>query len=576
MKNLAFTTDVHLSESTASDPFRFRSWLGALRQAGWTPLTIAQALPEQLGPAGQVRRAALYEQGGEATLALQLAGSAVMDNNVVIRALGFALLSRNDTAAVLQECARGARSDARSAAAPALASVLRDLRTSPSNGGLALEATVSILIALAEQHIEAGDIQHALERASEAVLSAQALGVDSLLRAARLAYATCAFRADRFADALLQYSLVSEDPQVGARQALHARTNMALILNRFGNDEGAIALLDMVRRDHPDDPAVRVTHQFILAWLGILPEGAPIQECPSNSYDRVTLALRLLEPQQDRSAQDALDVLAILREWRPQSASLRGLLPWLQGVAHLRLNEPLLAARRIQGAPAGVPDQQALLLALQLDIAFHPGGHGTFCPATVCRHMRQLFERLPDQAARLGLARRLARWHPTAAAFLACAPEPVLECVDVAIGSVFRDGRPILVQGTRVSTRLVFVQRTLEAFGIDANVPRDQSEEYRRLHLALREDVQGVTRRRHVVPPAVLAYHLKRMDGTGQGAWTRCAQEVAAAYGLVPRTEGAYLREQRGALQDLLSRFLEGNLPPDDAHDELQRLRSLK
>lgn len=225
----------------------------------------------------------------------------------------------------------------------------------------------------------------------------------------------------------------------------------------------------------------------------------------------------------------------------------------------LRLDRPYLAAQRIHGVTPLYPLAELLVLGVKIEICLHHDGVETEPLGELCGQVHLLFRRLPSQEARDGLAATLALWHPQTAAFVAMSPYSVCELVDAAMPAIFMDGRPIQVHGKAVPSRLPFLQLSLEAFGVDAMVARDQSVERERMARALNIPWGTTHRMLPVVPPALLIFHYLRLaerDPREAPLWRRAAHELSNSHGTLPATTGGNLRAQRTALENALQCLL--------------------
>ncbi|MFC4455148.1 hypothetical protein [Deinococcus sonorensis] len=544
-----------ITASEVENPAAYYRWR-VQQRTSVQPNELAQAL-ELLGTvAALIRAADLYAVAGREQDSLRCVQQGAASQDPVIRAHALALLARHEAALEFANSAAPVNS---AASLPSLQQALLEVRSQGRADPFALEAVVEVLITQAELHTEHRQYQEAMQCASEALLLSKVLDAAPLTLVARLGYATAAHRALHLQEASTHYRLIRESPDVGPRQKQYAALNAAAIQLLYGEDRQALNLLESLHTADPTSPAVQTTWQYARGLCGLLDEEEPICPCPSNNYDQVNQALQLLNRHAGQPDEPALRaVIEALRQWQPNSATLGPVVRWLQGLALLKLGQPLLSAQRIAGQMSEAPAADALLLALQLDISLHPQGADLQPPAALCQAVQGVFDQLSSVDARNGLAARLALWHPVAAAFVAVSPHSVPELADAALPAVFRDGRPIHVYGQGVPARLPFVQLTLSAFGVDASLPRDQHAERDRMREVLCVVPPGGRhpRWRPVVPPAQLVFHLLRVAETEGALWRRTAEELATSHGLVPTTHGASLREERALLHHHLLQLL--------------------
>jgi tetratricopeptide (TPR) repeat protein len=539
-------------------PGEFSLWIQQQRQSGLTYEELAVFVASIDDPAAVIRAAQLYASAGLYDQWLRCAGTALLSDDFVVRAHAMSHLAQHET--VIKGGGQDLRIPRTSAAAPALERALETLRQLSIKTPFSVEAEVSLLTTLADIYVEHRSYQQSSELASEAVLLSKWLQVSALTRNARLIYALSSLRLENLDAALTQYEIIVQADDASPMHKMIAQVNRALIWLRNGDDELACNLLEELLIENPNRLVVTSTLQYARAVGGFV-INEEVLPCPSGNYDVQVQAFKLLCANEYRPTESELrKILDLFREWRPNSTTLTPAIEWFQSIALLRLGQPLLAAQRVRFSTSKMPDLAVLLLGLKLEIALHIDGEDIEPIPRLCEEIKNIFDNTHTLRQRTGLARRLALWHPTAAAFLAFSPYSIAELVDVSSQSVLKDARPISVYGQGIPSRIPFVQMSLEAFGINSKVQRDQHVEKDRLSSVLLIKHGTQLRWLPVVSPALLVYNLIRVSENSGHAWYRAALELSRTNGLVPRTHGGYLRPEREFLQKLLEQLCAGHI----------------
>ncbi len=541
------------------DPEAFYRWVASERSSGYQNHELATRVAKVGGFIAAIRAAHLYCLAGDNERWLEFAGMGLLSDDPAIRGHALAQLARHEAA--LEGSKPTANAPRSTASLRALERALDEIRQSPLKTPFSVEAEVQLLLTQAEIHVEHQSYNRALDLASEAVLPSKWLKAPVLHLAVRLLFGLASLRSENLLDALEQYDFVAINAKPKSIQQRCATINSALIWLRLGDDELASELINAAVTEKPEDPIAASSLQYIRATTGVLSATEAVKVCPSGNYDVQVRAYQLLATNAGHPDADALRaILEMFRHWRPTSATVLPKIEWFQGLALLRLGQPLLAAQRVRHSSSRMPDVAMLLAGLKLEIALHFAGEDIAPVSQLCAEIRELFTKAPNSKTREGLARRLTLRHPIAAAFLALSPFSISEVADAAIPSVFKDGRSICVHGRGIPSRLPFVQTTLEAFGLNAQLSRDQHVERKRMRDALLVQRGDQWHLQPVVPPALIAYHLVRVAEMNGPTWHRLALEVARTHGLVPRTLGGHLRVEREHLQKNLEALLAGEI----------------
>lgn len=446
-------------------------------------------------------------------------------------------------------------------AGPSLVDALRQLNQLAQRDAFTLEATCQVLNVLSLLSLETRAYQDGQAFASEGLVLAVPLEVHTLSINLRLNHGLACLRLGQFDQAQADYRAVLSDPHAGPTARIFAMLNSSALHAMHGEIKVALTQFAKVEDHRPGHAVAQVGTQYILALRGELSSDEEIIPCPDHNYDRITLALSLLQSAERMGRRTLIvDALDVLKAWRPRAESLVPVVTWVQTVALLRQGKPFLAAQRIASARPVQPLFQVLVQAAKLDIALHFDGVDLEAPEFLSQELSEQLSRLATRDAREGVAELLMLWHPLASAFLAVSPYSTPEIMDAALPAIFVDGRPIQIYGRAVPSRLPFVQVTLHAFGLPSEIGRDQSAELTRLDAVTVISWGRLTRRLPILPPALLIYHLMRTGENAGSFWTAAARELARTNGTIPTTLGSHLRSQRSKLHKLLDQLLQGEL----------------
>lgn len=539
---------------TLSTPHAFEQWVTEQRRLGLTFQALGQALMQERSTLAWLRAARL------------LSYAPTEDPGLLSEALSLCLRSPDATLAqyaksIVVELELRSQPAAAGFALPVLEDGLVALRALPNRTALVTETECQLLNVVSLLYLETGGLREAQRAASEGLLLCLPLGLKALSINLRLNHALASFRLGAFDQAQADYQAVIQDQQAGPMARMLAQLNSSALHVIHGELQRALSQFTGIQEAHPNHPVAQIGVQYVKALRGMLNGEEKVVPCPDHNYDRLTGALQVLnEAQRTGKRALLLETSELLKHWRPASASLVPVMTWVQTVALLRQDKPFLAAQRVAAAQAVQPLFQILVQAAKLEIALHVHGVELEPTEVLTARLAQLLEALTTREAREGAAELLMLWHPLATSFLAMSPHSSPETMDLALPAVFMDGRPIQVYGQAVRSRLPFVQLTLQAFGISAEVGRDQSAEWTRMEAVTLGPWGDTVRRFPVVPPALLIYNLMRVAERAGPAWLAAAHELTRVHGMVPTTSGNHLRTQRAALHQWLDALVHRKL----------------
>jgi hypothetical protein len=244
---------------------------------------------------------------------------------------------------------------------------------------------------------------------------------------------------------------------------------------------------------------------------------------------------------------------------------------WLRGLAHLWLGETGLAGMTIADARVEARewlDIRLLLAGLRLELALHIADPGVVTVRQAEEELREVFADAASLplASRSGLAKRLMRWHPLAAAYSAVMPNPLRELIE-ARDSILRQGRNIVAYGV-VLPHAYAAECILRAFGFDSwrrsfTMPRLNTAMLRQRD-ALKIYYGKVPYVRPVVCGAQLCLGLLKAS-EGRAAYMEAASNVEREFGLVSVPRSGYGKFPLERIQYALHGLFRGMTSPAEA-----------
>jgi tetratricopeptide (TPR) repeat protein len=434
------------------------------------------------------------------------------------------------------------------------------------------EIELHTLLFLADCWVQTKNYEYTRKYAGQAVILAKEIQLHKLRFAAYSTIALAELRSGDLSEAFTNYTTVASSDLASSSLRQFAHINKAVISNLLGDRQKALQDLQVLQNSNPENRSIDTVQKYIWAMLGDVPEKAVFEDDPSDSYLTQLRCLQLILSNAGASCQNDLNlIISVTRSWKPNSPLAEPLILWLQAMAFHKLNRPLVAARIIATVRTNIPMTQILIDGMRLELGIDFNGLEIENLDMIVGRIEKIFATCPNTQAREGLAAYLAFWHPKAAAFLAFSPIGISELYEFGSAAVFKDGRPITIYGQGVSSRLPFVQKTLEEFGFDVRIARDQSVELERLNKVLLQQLGERQHRLPVVPPALIAFQFFRLSETCGVFWKRAALDLVRSHGLVPTTMGNYLREERFGLQKLLEALFEEQFDTAEFRKQLKQ-----
>lgn len=433
---------------------------------------------------------------------------------------------------------------------------------------LVIEGQIGIIIPLCNLLLEEQQYEEAIEMASQALFLAEQLQAPITIARARTMVIGCRANAGHTVSTI---QMVEDDRRQPFRYNWeYTDLEMAAALFRLGNYEEAASVMDaLVARSEGGrrERALEFMQRAKAVW-GIGGLEGPIYPTPDGSTPSqwITEVARSLMraygvPREGKEADErAYHFLQVIEECRkaeenghPWHAWKHLFAQWAVATAHLGRGEFADAAGVLEHAEQPNPealDVRVLILGAALELSLSWQAPEGFSVARYEHLLRKVFTDASRirYASQAGLARLLHRWHPTAAAFLALAPNPVLACAS-ATRSVMKVGQHNFVDDLSLPP-VYACDLTLRALDFDlrrdfAFVQGDPG--------ASRKKKKGLSQTCGIVPvwrlpvsAVKLAYGMMRHQNP---EYRGRAESVIQTYGIRPMTNALY--PMIGALDDI-------------------------
>jgi tetratricopeptide (TPR) repeat protein len=423
-----------------------------------------------------------------------------------------------------------------------------------------IEVELRILIAISSICVEAFRFDEAYMYSSRAILIAKEIGVTRYRNIAYLNFSLASLRLGKLDEAYDGYGVVINNTEELKFQKKNSIINQAMILGFWGDTDIALEYLKKITLSSENGTSSLIFTQYWKAMKGEIGQNEEIRYENLDNYYTQTKCIKIIL-NQDKICRDALEnILIELKQWNPSSNLVLPMKKWLQGYIYCNLQLYNHCIKSIDSTKSPLPSVQILLLALRLEVALNFQNTYPESIEDLCVQISLIFQNTRNQTAKEGLAKLISFWHPLASGFLAFSPLCGLEMFEFGSKAIFRDGRPITVYGKKVSTRLPFVQKSLENFGFRTSIERDQSVERERLAKALMVQMGDRQHLLQFFSPGLIIYNLIRVSEIAGQQWRFSALGLARSHGLIPTTLGGYLRNERRQLQSLLERLIKNEV----------------
>ncbi|MBB5234176.1 hypothetical protein [Deinococcus budaensis] len=431
-----------------------------------------------------------------------------------------------------------------------------------------IEGQVGIIIPLCVLLLEERQYEDAIELASQGLFLAEQLQAPITIARARTMVICCKANAGH---TVATIQMVEDDRRQSLRYDAHyADLELAAALFRLGNYEeassimsGLVARSEGERRERALEYRQRVEAIWGVGGLEGPTYAVATGSAPSQWLTEVTRSLMRAYgvPREGKDAEErAQHFSQVLEQCRraeenghPWHDWKHLFAQWAIATAHLGRGEFVDAAGVLEHAEQPNPealDIRVLVLGSALELSLSWQAPEGFSVARYEHLLRQAFADATRirYASPAGLARLLQRWHPTAAAYLALAPNPVLACAS-ATRSVMKVGQHNFVDDLGIPP-VYACDLTLRALDFDlrrdfAFVQGDPGAS-RKKKKDLLQTCGTVPVWRLPVSAVKLAYGMMRHQNPEyQGR----AESVIQTYGIRPMTNALY--PMIGALDDV-------------------------
>ncbi|MBZ9752174.1 hypothetical protein GO986_11915 [Deinococcus sp. HMF7620] len=565
------TSRTTITEEQLYSPEAWNAWRRQEALDGFTHLQSAEYVLAYDSDIAHLRASLVLYYAEQLPDGLPSLRRCLKSKDVSIRACAMAILVHNEWGA--RSHVVDVKVDRFHPAIDSLNEQLKLVRESDNRSDFSLEVEVWILYGLANLFYGLKVYHNAVKYAAEAIYLSIPLSIPALTLSARMLYGLASTMMGNIKQALNEYQSVLDEPTRNNRQALLSSLNMCTIYFMQGNFKKALAMGESVCEEYPTSIQATLTLQNIRAMCGMLVE----DDFVKGPYPELEIThgalLRLSECVRNNKTEEIGDILSSLSGVVTTDEHNEATVSWIRAYILLKTGKSYLAAQRLYKDPA-FPLLSILTSCLKLEICLDGNGFEIESTAQLCSEIRSAFEKLPTRDDRMGMAELISFWHPLAAAFIAVCPQTISELMDVALPAIFTDDKPITVHGRGVSTRVPFVQITLESFGIDATVSRNQHTEQMRLRSALLSDWGKTQRILPVIAPAVIIFHLLRVSEEQGAMWRMAALNLAKSNGVIPRTTtGENLRAERLVLAKMLDDYLARRLTSQGFKDQLEDVK---
>lgn len=405
-----------------------------------------------------------------------------------------------------------------------------------------LETEALASYAISEIFITKKEFNTAKDYASNAVLIASSLNIPRRVALYRFSYALALMRNNETDVARNEFeNLVNSKDGHSYMQHVSA-VNFAHTTARLGDVRGSLEYLHELREDISETtPDI----QLLQSILGIFDPLEKLDLSDDGLLSNFTQAIRNLWQYNTTLDSNYLNqAVAELKTWQPLSDIHSGLYEWIHAYALFHLEKPYLSFNRLSDSIYFDRLSRTLILGVQIELALLPKYSDLGNLLVLSQKFITFMEEIQEERYRDGLLEILALWHPAAAAFIASTPHSLKNqsLSKYSFGYIFKNGRPISIHGNHVSSRIPFIQKSLEAFGLEANIDRDQSTEQGRLNEVLLIPWGEGIRRLPIVSPALIVFNLLRAGENHDYSWNRMALELLLSNGTIPKTSARYAK----------------------------------
>lgn len=322
---------------------------------------------------------------------------------------------------------------------------------------LVIEGQIGALCPLCLLLTQEGKHADAIRVASQALFLAEQLQAPVSIARARNILIACTANAGHITSTAEM--VLEERRQVFRYDQLYTELELAAALFRLGNFAEATSIVETLIATHEDatqDRALDFLQRMKVFWgvggmdgpLYPTPQGSPPTQWITETMREMLRAYatpRESKLAEVRAAHFAQVIEGCQSAVGTEAPWVRLYTQWATATAHMGRGEWANAAGIIEHAGRIDPewlDIRILILGLGLELSLSWHAPDSFSSARYEHQLRKAFAQAAESrfASPEGLAQLLHRWHPTAAAYLALMPEPILAC-SLATQSVIKVGQ---------------------------------------------------------------------------------------------------------------------------------------
>lgn len=568
------------------DGAAYHQWLTACFRDGVTTGAVLEILARDASDMALVRSAQLCLLDDRYSAAKDFAVRARLSNRPEIRAFADALLAR---ATIFNRSKVGqSETDGAFPILPALHKSLSELVTIESRSLIKLEAECVLRLTLAIAYQQVNKFQDALEQASETLLLAESLGLSRTRQSAMSIITGSLVVLGRLGETLrvLQHERLKETTETYFAEE-YARQSADILLS-LGDHRGAYEVLDTINPEARND-LIKAWKQLYKALLG---EADPHQGIYTDytwagSYVWLTQAMFLLTEvtalprlTATMAKREALlrDIIALSkRDEKIRDPWVMAMESWIRGLAHLWLGEVSLASNTLDTTKSFERewlDLRCLHAALRLEVSLNLNDPPLQNTRRCEEDLRAVFEdaRALPYASRAGLAERMKRWHPLAAAYAAVMPTPITELAS-ATESILKSGQKCTVYGF-VMPPVYAAELIFRCLGFDTrrNYNFVQAP-LNKVQICQRDVLLSTFGNTSLWLPVISVPHLiygLTKAGDRRPEYRQTAQNLAHDFGIVPVTKTAYAELELSRIAHLTQHLLSDTINPQQFAEMIQ------
>jgi hypothetical protein len=473
------TSTMPLELPDLSNPKAFDLWRVAILRGSSEELMQAVELLKQIDTALGYLRAAMSLTVKDSEQSQALASRALMSNDQTIHLIAKAQLA-NLHARKAWSGSDKPQFDAQ-ATPLVLEEILREMKTSRERSPLSVEGELRVHLMLADAYTLNQDFSRTRINAAEAIILAQALGMESYVLVANYQLANATYYEGNAATAAALFKRVSDDPATDPILSEHANWARIVAFEALGDDDGIELILSqiVVENGTPDWANKAAIQLQTLRYPGIELKDETLKGLENFTaaitkiYCLILKAL-MTSPEEASVAREHYRAayLETQRFTQPALGWLRLELQTLAGFSLLQMGESGLALQRIPSMDDIAklpPAKRAFALCVLVEILERALPDGAESLADTLRRAAECFADF-DERILTQVVARLQVLTPVALALLGRfpgVPDAVIQASNQIIINLI--ARPITVYDTAGMRPIQAVKYILQAFNIDTD-----------------------------------------------------------------------------------------------------------